>query len=578
MTIRAALDQRPWYQLATHFFRRLFDFGILSDAGADAFRRILIGIISVMLSFGLLLTRIYLNKYTALSEKYHDWGAGYLLNREPYEVAILGDGALMLAFPMLIVGFVVVLVSNSLFPDELEYRVLLPLPISKRVVFASKALAVVTFASLFAVAAQAAMMPLVILMWNSRWATDGLLAQLGAHSVASLSASIVTALVITAFAGVLMACVPRSRLQAASTAFRGASLFALVLVIPLACRLPMMGADIASESRLCYLVPPVWFLGVERWVLGHSSPYVLRLTQIAATVAVTSGAVAVGSYIFLYRWYERVIWRPATAGETSTRQHTPFLAARIARTAAVGPFIRATLTRSPLHQSVVVTIAACGAALVLNGFLNTSGARTPLHANESLSAAVVWAPFVLMFVTNIALRAALVLPIELRANWMFRLTEDEATRAQELSTVVRTLIVLGVVLPLTMLFPIGWAVLGARVLQWTSIAGLCGVILVELHMMEWRQIPFTCSYEPSAQDVGKTVAVGAVAFVLFTMIGPRLVWYSSAHPARWLGVMSMLGVVLLYLRRQRLWFSKQTTLMFEDVLPNEVEPLKLSEY
>jgi hypothetical protein len=74
------------------------------------------------------------------------------------------------------------------------------------------------------------------------------------------------------------------------------------------------------------------------------------------------------------------------------------------------------------------------------------------------------------------------------------------------------------------------------------------------------------------------VAVGAVAFVLFTMIGPRLVWYSSAHPARWLGVMSMLGVVLLYVRRQRLWFSKQTTLMFEDVLPNEVEPLKLSEY
>ena len=48
-----------------------------------------------------------------------------------------------------------------------------------------------------------------------------------------------------------------------------------------------------------------------------------------------------------------------------------------------------------------------------------------------------------MFVTNIALRAALVLPIELRANCMFRLTEDEAAWAQELSTVVRTLIVVG---------------------------------------------------------------------------------------------------------------------------------------
>jgi hypothetical protein len=54
--------------------------------------------------------------------------------------------------------------------------------------------------------------------------------------------------------------------------------------------------------------------------------------------------------------------------------------------------------------------------------------------------------------------------------------------------------------------------------------------------------------------------------------------YSVSHPVGWLAVMAILGAVSLYLRRDRLWVARRTTLMFEDVLPNEVEPLKLSEY
>lgn len=579
--MRLTLDDRPWYQLTTHFYRGLFDFGILSDAGSDAFRRVLIGIVAVTVTFGLFLTRMYLGKYTALSEMFHDWGNGYQLNREPYQLAVLGDGALVIAFPMLIVGFVVVLVSNSLFPDEIDCRVLLPLPVSKRSVFASKALAVMLFASLFAIAAHVAMMPLVVLMWNNRWSDHGLLAWLVAHAFATLGASIVTALVIMAAAGALLICMPRSRLQVASIAFRGASLCGLVLAVPLACRLPTTGALIASESPLFYVVPPVWFLGVEQLLLGNATPYFLRLAQIAAAAAVASFAVALGSYVFLYQRFERVIFRPVSGSDRFPRQRIPFLRhlrRRQPATSAIAPFIRATLTRSPLHQGVFVAISACGAGLVLNGFVGGSGARALSNADEPLITTVIWAPFALIFAMNVALRAALVLPIELRANWIFRLTEDEATRAEELNTVVRTVILLGVVLPLAMLFPVEWALLGPRAIHCTSIAFLCGLVLVELQMAEWRRIPFTCSYAPSRQFVGLTMLIGVTAFVLFTMSGSRLVWYSVSHPVGWLAVITILGAVLLHLRRQRLWLSRRAALMFEDVLPNEVEPLKLSEY
>ncbi len=571
------LEDRPGYQLTRHFFRALFDFGILSDAGADAVRRLLIGLVAVMVSLGLLLTRMYLQKYALLSERFHDWGSGYRLNLEPYRLAVLGDGALVIAFPMLIVAFAVVLVSDALFPSQIDGRVLLPLGVSKRALFASKALAVMLFAGLFAIGAQVAMMPLVVLMGNSRWSDRSMSMQLVAHAVASLGGSIVAALGILAIAGVLLVAVPRSRLQAASIAVRGVFLFALVLSIPLVCRLPTSGALIARESPLFYLVPPVWFLGIEQWVLGRATPYFIRLAQIGAAAGVVSCAVAIGSYVFLYRRLERVIFRATQTSDPAHRQRRRLPRRRTA-TAAIGPFVAATLRRSPFHQGVFVIISAGGAGLVLNGLLSEWHAAALSTADEALVATVVWSAFALVFTMNVAVRAALVLPIELRANWIFRMTEDDATRAAELSAVVRTLILLGVVLPLAMIFPLEWAVLGPRAIQCTSVAALGGLVLVELQMTEWRRIPFTCSYEPSRQLMWHTMVIGAAAFVLFTAIGFRVVRYSISHPAAWLVVMIFLVAVYLYLRRQRRWVSERTTLMFEDVLPNEVEPLRLSEY
>jgi len=574
--MRLLLDERPWYQLTMHFLRGLFHLGVLSDAGSDAFRRVVIGIIAATLAFGLLVTRAYLAKYTALSQMFHDFGSGYTLTRAPYHLAVLGDSALVIAFPMLIVGFVVVLVSNSLFPDETDCRVLLALPVSRRIVFAAKALAVMLFAGLFAITAHVAMVPLVVLMWNNRWADEGLLSRLCAHAVAGLGASIGTALLTVAIAGALLVCVPRSRLQVASITFRGVALCGLVLSIPLALRLPMTGALIADQSPLFYVVPPVWFLGVEQLLLGNATAYFVRLAQIAAVVAIASAAIAVGSYVFLYQRFERVIFRPLTGSDRFHRRRITFFPHR-RQPAAIAPFIRATLTRSPLHEGVFVTISASGLGLVLNGLVG-NWRPGPLAADEPLVTAVIWAPFALVFTMNVALRAALVLPIEVRANWIFRLTEDEATRAQELNTAVRTATLLGVVLPLALLFPVEWAVLGPQAIHCTSIAFLCGLVLVELHMAQWRRIPFTCSYAPTTQFVGLTLLMGVTAFVLFTMIGSRLVRYSVNHPVGWLAAMTILGAVVLYLRRQRLWLAARATLMFEDVLPNEVEPLRLSEY
>jgi hypothetical protein len=571
MSIRSTLEDRPWYRLTAHFFLGLFDVGVLSDSGGDAFRRVVIGIVAVMLTSGLFLVRMYMGKYTALSEIF--------TRRGPYRLAVLGDDALVIALPMLVVAFATLLVSHSLFPDETDFRVLLALPISRRVVFFSKLLALVLFAGLFIIAAHTAMTPLVVTMSISRWSDQGLVRRLVAYEVTSVGASLFAVLALTAINGLLLMCVPRARLQAASLAFRSTMFCALVLSLPLAVRLPTIGPLAASGSPLLYLAPPVWFLGAERLLLGSTTPYFVRLAQVATAAFVAATAVAVGSYTFLYQRFDRVILRPADAPDGPRRRRPRFLRRLEERRpafAAISHFTRATLARSPLHQGVFVAVAACGAGLVLNRFIGAAGRHVLRSSNDALTGAVMWAPFALVFAMNLASRAALVLPIEPRANWVFRMTEGDDTRGEQLSAVVHTVVWLGVVVPLLVLFPVEWAVLGPRAIHCTSIAFVCGLLLVELHMGAWRCIPFTCSYAPGKRFVGHTIIIGFAAFVAFTTIGYGLVTYSFGHPAGWLVVTGLLGAVVMQRRLWRLWRWRQTTLIFEEILPNEVEPLQLS--
>ena len=60
---------------------------------------------------------------------------------------------------MLVVAFATLLVSHSLFPDETDFRVLLALPVSRRLVFLSKLAALALFAGIFIVASHVAMLP-----------------------------------------------------------------------------------------------------------------------------------------------------------------------------------------------------------------------------------------------------------------------------------------------------------------------------------------------------------------------------------------------------------------------------------
>lgn len=258
--------------------------------------------------------------------------------------------------------------------------------------------------------------------------------------------------------------------------------------------------------------------------------------------------------------------------ETIANPHDP-------QTAVVARFASKTLWRSPLHQVVFVGITACGVGWVTNSLL-AAGLMEWLRAggvpSPRLVSVVGTMPFVLMLAGVTGLRGALLLPHDPRANWIFRMSDEDAHRPGQLDAVERLFMRLAVLPVVVATLPLQWAVLGANALPTLALAYLCGVLLVEAVIRNWRRIPFTCSYIPGKRNVAETVLLALMVYALFTTIGRGLVAFSRLHPSRFLIVLGLLLVTIALVRLRRLNSWGRTPLMFDDDPPEYAQPLRLS--
>jgi hypothetical protein len=572
----AGVRDRPAYRLTRHFFRALFDLGVLSEQGADAFTRLLLGAAGILLALGLVLTRMYMGKYAMLSLTFRVDGGPRL-----YREALLADNGMVLALAMWVVAVVTVLVSHSLFPDETDFRVLMPLPVTRRTIFASKLAALTLFAGLFIVTTLAALSPIMLMMSASRWSVHTLWGQMLSYLAAGTGASVFVVLCIVAVSGLTLVCLPRAHVHGGSAIIRSAMLCALVLVAPLVLQTPTLGPSITAESGWLFLAPHMWFVGLERWLVGERVAYLTRLAQVAILAVTAAGLVAAGSYAALYARFDRLMlrsfrgspawpWPGRELRRRLKRSMEPFLAVR--------DFTVAALRRSALHQGIVMGLSACGAALVVNSLINNgvfAAIGTGLGAAPSVLDAVLWAPCAMIFIAAIAVRTAIVVPLEPRANWLFRMTEVDEARADQLDAVAHVMRWLAVGIPVLIAFPMQWAIVGTRSIVTSAIAAACGCLLVEFHMRDWRRIPFTCSYLPGKHAVANSALIGVLLFWIYGRLGAALERVGYASPLRGLIVVGLLAVVVAILRRRRRHAWRVLPLMFEDLMPTQIDPIGL---
>jgi hypothetical protein len=286
-----------------------------------------------------------------------------------------------------------------------------------------------------------------------------------------------------------------------------------------------------------------------------------------------------GSYALMYMRFDRLMLRTVAV---SRRRGVGKDRGRIRGLrpgyTATGEFIAATLLRSPFHQGAAIGIAALGVALTINGLMNGGvlawfqGRHVQMRFVMNSAA---WAPFPLVIIASLALIAAMAVPLEPRANWVFRMTEEPDSRRHQLRAVEHAIFTFGVLLPILLTLPLQLLVFGGRATLGLPVALVCGMLQLEGLLRHWRRIPFTCSYIPAKRPVYRTALVAFVAFLFFTNIAGLLVWASIQRPLRTLPFTAILACVVLVLRRNRLSLWRDHPLTFTDELPTDVQAIGL---
>ena len=513
----------PQRLLTRHFFKSLFDFGFLSDAGAESFKKLLLGVTAVAMALGLLLVRILALKYIGLAR------SGTPVD---YQRELTVDHGFLIAVPMWVVAFAIVLVGHALFPDETDYRILTAQPVSRATIFRAKLFALFRFAALFVVGTHAAVLLMFLITTFHRLSTTNGFVMIFVFETISFMASAFAALAIVALHGVLVIAAPRARLIAFSTLVRSTLVCVLVLSLPLLLRLPGTGETVARGAWWLPWAPPMWFVGLERWLLGLPGPttavaaYGIAATMIAA-------AIAAATYAVLYRHFDRVILRPESP-HAAPRPARGWPSRRPVRRAIL-QFVSITLRRSVLHQGIIVALAAVAAGFVVNAMLGTDAPPRRGRVAVARGASpwlVIWAPMVFMFIAVPAIRLALSIPLELRANWIFRMTEADRTRGDAIGAAVATTVFLGVIAPVVVLLPLQWMTLGPVAAPIAVVDALIGWLYVEVLTQDFRRIPFTCSYLPGKTFLPQLVIKSVFGFFFFTGFGTLLAQIIIVVPGR----------------------------------------------
>jgi hypothetical protein len=574
------MSHRPIVVLTRHFFAALFDFGFLSDAGVESLKRTLLGCLAGAIAIGLLLTRVFMAKYAALSAA----------PPEIYERAVMADHAFLIAVPMWIVAGAVALVGHSLFPDQTDFRVLMAEPLSRLTIFASKLAALLLFVSLFIAAAHVALLPLAALTMIGAIKTGSIVATTLAFAFSSVIGSICAALAVIALHGALVLLAPRARLLACSGAVRSLLIGLLVLSLPIIGRLPGTAGAFASPGAWWLSwAPPAWFVGLERWLIGGGDASRAALAALdalaaqAATATVLVLAITIASYVLLYRRFDRIVLQSSQAAGSAadarawTQSLHRWAAGRAPVRHAVGRFTWITIRRSVLHQGLVVALLAAAGGFVLNTLLSTDGWKTPLPTTgrSPLLLALLGAPLTMIFLSVPAIRLALSVPLDRRSNWIFRMTEDAAGRTEVAAANVGIVLWLAVALPLALLGPLQWWMIGPSALGIILIEALTGWLLVEWSLAEWRRIPFTCSYIPGKGFVPLMFLKGFHAYVFFGLLTTIILRLSLGRPRVVFAIAAIAGVAAAALSLTRRRNAAAAPLTFDDELPTDVNPLRL---
>jgi hypothetical protein len=561
------------FELRRHFFRRFFDSELISDPNQA--KVVAGGVIAIVLSLSVVYTQAYYHKYRLLD---------LLPDSGPYNRAALADLLFVITMAMTLVALLTTLQWPSLFPGLRDYLALAALPLRMRELFIAKFTALVVFMSL-AIAATTALPSIVLpTVMGGNYGTQLIRQVPGIFLSASMAGFFVFFTLVTV-QGVLLNVLPARQFPRVSLALQGVLLSVFLCALPLIFSIPDLHPYMDLRPTWAIWVPPLWFLGMDQVIAGHWEPLAARLAGLAFASVAASATTATLSYLWSYRRHRtRVIESPGTEGSSAQRASmqawTATAASRVLpdlRSLAVFGFVAKSLARSRQHRLILTGFAAIALAVICEGFASLrleGGAfqRASFHEGP-FRQAVIAVPLALSLFMLAGLLYLFRLPVELRANWIFRI--HAPGNAPSLLAGVESFVLFWGVFPVALLtLPVELALLGPRAgLQASLLCLLASLVLMELLLFPFERIPFTSSYFPGQDPVIVTVLKYSLASAAYVGALSGFIGLALDRP-RWITFLLLILVAAWGRARSARLSSRQLVrLEFEELAEPAVQLL-----
>lgn len=559
------------FELRRHFFRRFFDSELISDPSQA--KVVAGGALAIFISFSLISAQAYYHKYAGLNR---------LEDPAPYHRAALADFLFFVALAMLITALFTTLQWPALFPGLRDYLALAGLPVRIRQVFVAKFTALLGIASL-AVLATGALPSIVFPAVMDGRHGGRLILQVPGIFVSWCLAGFFVFFALVALQGVLLNLVPVKQFPRVSLTIQGALLALLLCSAPLVFSIPNLYSYMEQRPAWAIFAPPLWFLGVDQVIAGNREPFALRLSVIAAAGVALMAASAILTYLWSYRRQRTRVLESAGSAEAPPRVRlwTAKLGDRMipnSRSLAVFGFIAKSLARSRQHRLILTAFAAIALAIISQGFVGllAGGAwrHVPVRA-PAFAEAVIAVPLAFSLFALAGLRYLFRLPVELRANWIFRVHEPGHARA--LLAGAESFLIWWCVAPVVLLtLPVEIALLGWRIGLLVELAcAFAALALMELLLFSLERIPFTSSYFPGKDPPVVTVIKYGLASALYVGGLSSVIRVSLASPVWTLLLLFLLATGWLRARTARLHVRQIARLQFEELADPVVQLLRI---
>ncbi|HYP14485.1 MAG TPA: hypothetical protein VEQ63_11225, partial [Bryobacteraceae bacterium] len=448
--------------------------------------------------------------------------------------------------------------------DRQDFLNLASLPVRSRTILLANSIAVLMVAAVFAIdinAASAVLFPIIVtgaetsLPLGIRFSLT--------HFVCVLLAAGLAFSAVFAALGLLLAILPGRVFRFASIWARGAAITGLLAL--------------ALTSGIAHLPPAVWFLGLSEVLLGRGDARSHALMNTGLLACAMSFIAAAVVYALCYR---RSFLQAADIGtQLDTRPGGKWLSRLWARVPVGGSFERAgysfmmrTLLRSDPHCLCVGAFAGMGLL-----FASQAALSSPLPAPGELPGAP-WLslPLIVSYMLLIGVRVAFEMPAGLQSNWIFQ--SVLAGTGHKAAAIARagllTCLAPLVLLPTFLGYSVFWGVMLASL--HTAYVLTLSLGLIEVLLLRFRKIPFTCALPPFQNNLIMLCFLAAIGFTLFAGPAAQMAHWMLQNSVRF----AILPVVVLALRlagryRPSELHPEASSLVFDPLPEPTVEHLRL---